>query len=178
MKFDVAGPFKIDRFTKMRIITRQSKASLRAELEKWDEGLSEACGCYVFGVRAGKGIRPFYAGQSLRRSILEEAMNSSNINKYNEVLGNRGGGSPVLFVLPWLTASRERYRKKGKGKHGSRTLDFLEDWLIGTALQKNPKLINNKQTRFLRQVHVTGVFNAKHGEATWESGKFNAMMGT
>ena len=176
MKFDVAGPFEIERYTQKSLITRHSKAALRAELEKWDEGLSDACGCYVFGVRAGKGIRPYYAGQALRRSVLEEAMNSSNINKYNEVLGDRGRGSPVLFLLPWLTNGRERYKRKSKGAQRSRILDFLEDWLIGMTLQRNPKALNNQKTRFLRKVHVTGVFNPRHGEATWESGQFNSMM--
>src|SRR5258707_879947 len=104
-------------------------------------------------------------------------MNASNINKYNEVIAKRKNGTPMLFVLPWLTNSGERYRKKTKQSgHGSPVLDFLEDWLIGLALQKNSKLINNRQTKFLRRLHVIGVFNSRHGESNSDSRAFMQMI--
>ncbi len=43
---------------------------------------------------------------------------------------------------------------------------FLERWIIAVAIEKNPDLRNNKETRFLRQIHVVGIFNAKQGEST------------
>jgi hypothetical protein len=159
------------------MITEESKKKLKEDLEEWDEGLSEACGCYVFGIRAGKGIRPFYVGQALKRSIVNEALNPSNLLKYNKVLARRGAGAPVIFVLPWLTPNYGRYKRRTKVNRQSSTLDFLEDWLIGIALQRNGNLINNRKTRLLRRVHVTGVFNPQHGESTWEAQRFNAMMG-
>jgi hypothetical protein len=48
-------------------------------------------------------------------------------------------------------------------------LDFLGRWLITHAIDKNPELINNKQTKFLRQIHVAGFFNANKGESTYAS---------
>lgn len=176
MDFDVFGPFEIGRkqlkFAKM--ITKASISNLWDDLEYASLGLSEACGCYVFGIRAGKGIRPHYAGQALKSAILSEAFNSSNILKYNQALLDQGAGTPMLFVLPLLTKGG-KYRKPSK-VDSNPILDFLEDWLIAQTLQRNPKAINNKKTKFLRRLHVTGVFNAVHGESTWDSGKFNAMM--
>jgi hypothetical protein len=106
---------------------------------------------------------------------LDEAFNSSNILKYNHALLDRKKGTPVLFVLPWLT-SGGKYRKPSTVS-SSPVLDFLEEWLIGVALQRNKKLINNQKTKFLRSVHVTGVFNPQHGEGTSDSKLFNLMMG-
>ncbi len=102
-------------------------------------------------------------------------MNHSNMTKYNVVLASTKG-TPVLFLLPWLTDGG-KLRKPSRRQGGSSVLNFVEDWLIATALQKNRELINNKQTRFLRKVHITGAFNAKHGEATSRSSKFCKMMG-
>jgi hypothetical protein len=170
MKFQIAGPFKISRFTAKRIITRRSKQRLKALFERWHPGLVEACGCYVFAVRAAKGYKPYYAGQALRRSILNEAMSSGNVTRYNEVLGDRDRGAPVLFALPWLTNSATQFRKRAKKKGArSRTLDFLEDWLISAAYRRNRHIINVRGTRFLKGLHVVGLFNAKHGESTKDS---------
>jgi len=176
MKFDIVGPFKIERYTHKSLITNDSVVALKKIIEAEEEGLSQACGCYVFGIRAGKGMTPYYAGQSLRRSIFKESMNHANITKYNVVLASTKG-TPILFLLPWLT-NGGKLRKPSKKQGSSPVLNFVEDWLIATALQKNPDLINNKQTRFLRKVHITGAFNAKHGEATNRSSKFCKLMGT
>jgi len=44
VNFDVAGPFDITRHGPKRLIAKQSIKDLRENLEKWAEGLSEACG--------------------------------------------------------------------------------------------------------------------------------------
>jgi hypothetical protein len=38
MRFDVAGPFDLDRIGKKRIITADSIKNLRSQLEEWDSG--------------------------------------------------------------------------------------------------------------------------------------------
>ena len=165
MLFDVAGPFKVKRYGKKKLITKQSLTELKQELEEWESGLCDACGCYVFAIRAGKGYTPYYVGQACKRAILDEALNPSNRGKYNEVCSETNG-MPVLFFLPMRTPTR-RFRKKGSGRLPA--IDFLERWLIAQAIDKNSRLINNKETRFLRKIHVVGVFNAGQGEATSDS---------
>jgi hypothetical protein len=159
VNFDVAGPFEITRHGKKRMIIEQSMPDLRPQLESWKPGLSGACGCYVFALKAGRGYTPYYVGQACKTSILREALNPSNREKYNKVC-SEGKGSPVIFFLPKLTP-KGRYRKKGRR---SAAIDFLERWLIAAAIEKNPGLINNKLTRFLRNIHVVGVFNAGKGK--------------
>ena len=101
MRFDVAGPFKLTRHGTKKLITEQSLADLKTELESWDPGLSEACGCYVFAIRTPKGYTPYYIGQASKRSIAGEALNPSNGEKYNKAC-SESKGSPIIFLLPKL----------------------------------------------------------------------------
>jgi len=96
--------------------------------------------------------------------MLIEALNPSNREKYNKVC-SESKGRPVVFFLTMLTPNG-RYKKKGSR---SASTDFLERWLIATAITKNNHLINNKETRFLRKIPVVGLLNAKRGEATSSS---------
>ena len=163
MRFDVAGPFEITRHGKKRNITKESLLKLETDREEWEDGLSESCGCYVFGKRAGGGITPWYVGQACKRPMLKEALNSDNIAKYNRVIDD-DKGTPLLFVIPARTPMGKLRKRPQNGDLSS--LDFLERWLISVAIEKNVDLINNKETRFLRDLHVVGIFNPKKGEFT------------
>ncbi len=159
MNFDVAGPFKLTRHGTKKLITDRSLTDLKAQLETLHSGLSKACGCYVFAIHTPKGYTPYYVGQASKSSIAGEALNPLNREKYNKAC-SESKGSPTIFLLPKLTP-KGRYKKKGRA---STTIDFLERWLIAAALEKNPDLINTKETRFLRKISVVGIFNAKKGK--------------
>jgi hypothetical protein len=167
MNFDVAGPFEVSRHGPKALITKQSEADLKLQLEEWAGGLSEACGCYVFALRAGKGYTPHYVGQACKNSLLKESLNATNVVAYNEILGE-SKGTPVLFLIPLLTPNG-KFRKQTTGERAIPEVDFLEHWLIAEALRKNDGLKNNKETRFLRKIHVVGIFNSRQGEATLAS---------
>ena len=171
MRFVVAGPFELRRYGKKHLISQESMADLEQELEQ-TPGLSEACGCYVFAIRAGKGYTPYYVGQACKRSLLRESMNPSNIGKYNSAC-SASNGRPFVFFLPMRTP-KGRYRKKGTG---TGALDFLERWLIATAISKNDTLINTKQTHFLRNITVAGVFNANKGKPPKASQQLKRALG-
>lgn len=94
--------------------------------------------------------------------MLKEALNSDNIAKYNHVLDD-DKGTPLLFVIPARTPTGKLRRRPENGN--LRSLDFFERWLIAAAIEKNPYLINNRETKFLRELHVVGIFNAKQGES-------------
>lgn len=162
MNFDVLGPYPLSRHTPKNIVTDQTLKDLKHELDAKKPGLSDACGCYVFAIRAGKGYTPYYVGQACKSSILKESLNPANREKYNKVIAEYRG-MPVLFFLPMKTP-KGAYRKRPDGSLP--TLDFMERWLIAEAIQKNGDLINNKETRFLRNIHIPGLFNARQGDNT------------
>lgn len=134
MNFDVAGPSFLTRHRKKSIITQESLTDLKRELDASHPGLAKACGCYVFAIKAGKGYTPYYVGQACKLLLPREAMNPTNREKYNRAC--EGKGMPTLFFIPKLTP-QGRYRTKGGS---SRTIDFLERWLVAKALKKNPNL--------------------------------------
>jgi hypothetical protein len=82
---------------------------------------------------------------------------STNILKYNEVLND--SGTHLLFIIPARTPKRKFRKRPESGDFAA--LSFLEDWLIGAAIERNPNLINNKKTKFLRRLHVHGFFMLK-----------------
>jgi len=173
MQFDVAGPFKLERFTKAQIFTKDTPKCLKATFEDWDSGLANAYGCYVFALKAGQGWKPWYVGQAFKRVIWKEATNSDNLAKYNKCIGDRKG-TPYLFALPWCTPSG-RYSKKS-GADSSPSIDFLEDWLIEQSLMRNDKLINSKRTMLVRKLEVYGLLNAGPGEETKSSRQLKDVL--
>jgi hypothetical protein len=155
MQFGVEGPFEVTRHDDKKLIDNRSLADLRTAVEDHCEGLSRAC-CYVFAIRAGQGYTPHYVGQACVTSLVGEALNASNCMKYNKI--KNGKGTPVIFLLPLLTKTGKFRKRPASGKLPS--IEFLEKWLITTCLVKNPNLQNNKLTKHLRQVRVTGVLNS------------------
>lgn len=163
MNFDVIGPVEITRFSSKNIVNKDSLHDFKEKLEAIEPGLASACGCYVFAKRAGQGMKPWYVGQACKSSMANEALNAENRGKYNDIDSK---GTPVMFVIPARTP-KGKLRKRPSEPLAS--LDFLEKWLIAAAIERNPELINNKETRFLRNLHVVGLINAKKGESNGSS---------
>lgn len=173
MNFEVYGPYELKRFGHLHgIITNQSKRLLKTTLNNEMPGLAAARGCYLFAIQAGLGYTPYYVGQSSRQSLLDEALSTHKLTIYSKVCTNTHG-TPVLFFLPKITATGRYSYASTKSK----AVTFLERWLIAQALKKNPKLYNTSETKFLRQLHATGIFNATKGEATTESRELKKALG-
>jgi hypothetical protein len=67
--------------------------------------------------------------------------------------------------------------KPTKSKAGElKAVTFLEEWLIASALHKNQELVNEKNTHFLKNLHVVGIFNAEVGEAHAGSKEFKRAI--
>jgi hypothetical protein len=167
MHFDVFGPFEIPRNESKTLIDYKRLSEIEEEADEVKPGLSQACGCYVFVIRAAKGYTPWYVGQSRRSSILKEAFNDSNQKKFHDVMNRKGNsGTPMIFLLPMLTDGGSKFRKPTRQDGGLAAVAFLEQWLIGQALLKNADLVNVHYTKYLKNMHVTGIFNPKQGKPT------------
>ena len=171
----MCGPFKLSRFTKKKLITTDTLQELQEKLSESHPGIADGCGGYVFCLRNPSGIKPWYAGQANRSRLVAEALNPSNREKYNKVISERKG-TPMLYLLPLLTNKFGKYARPTASNGGRSSINFLEDWLIASALQVNPNLANSKKTRMLRQLHVTGLFNPTRGEATHSSGSLKSAL--
>lgn len=170
MNYDIYGPISIphdDGF-----ISKLFQDFWTNHVETVREGLSRACGCYVFAVRSGGGIMPWYVGMNASDGgFRSECFQTHKLQHYNEALRNYDRGTPVLFLIPRLTPTRNF------ASPHEREIEFVETWLMATALRKNPDLKNKRDTGYLRDLHIRGIFNPAPGEANSESSLLKGCLG-
>ena len=121
-------------------------------VENESPGLPEACGCYIFSIKAGQGITPWYVGQS-KTGFRKECFQSHKRNHFHEVVNKHVKGTPILTFIARLTPNN-----KFKDTLDKPEADFIEQQLIQYALVKNPELINVKNTKLPKQIQIPGFF--------------------
>jgi hypothetical protein len=157
MRFIVSPAFKIDRKPNNHVdATRKSRARFWRTVEEEWEGLKDASGCYVFGLKTGGGPVPWYVGKAERQSFEKEIFAIHKLHHYDDVLAGIKG-TPYVFLIPCITPT-ERYCKPTRNRNAS--IRFLETLLIGMAIRRNPRLKNAKDTSLLRTLRVRGLINS------------------
>jgi hypothetical protein len=160
MYFDVIGGFHIERKPNRHgLFDKEFWRRVRSR----DEDVPDACGCYIFALKNGSNIVAWYVGKTEKLTFEKECFQATKVNYYNEVLADHNG-SALLFLLPRMTASGNKYSKPTKS--GYRDIDFLEKLLIGIALERNPLLMNIKNTKLLKEMVVPGVMNSPQARPT------------
>ena len=133
MKFNIQGPFELDRYKGLI----DSSAEARRDYWEWvDEdmpGLPDACGCYVFAIKASRGTLPWYIGKAEKQPFKKECLSHHKINHFNNAIAERRG-CPVIFFIPQLTNSGS-FRKPTVSTR--KAITELESLLIGMALSRN-----------------------------------------
>lgn len=164
MQYEVFGAFKVPRRktgvgNRVLILDPNTLREFWAEIDEDEPDLSQAQGCYLFGIRASRGIRPWYVGQT-RRTFKDECFAPGKCIIYQGVYGEVARGTPILLLIARLTPRGDAfYTGRGRPKEFA----FLEKMLIGLALRQNSNLSNKKDTRFLREIIVPGVVNNSPG---------------
>lgn len=162
--FEVLGPFEIEpykgRYGARHIGSDEVKAF-------WSQNLKFAgrCGCYVFGIKAGRGTTPGYVGKATK-TFKQEIFNASNLNKYNKFLTDYKKGRLVIFLV---VAPIKR------GSNNTRHISDLEDFLIQTAIAVNPELQNIKGTQ-KADWSIRGVLRSKQGQPPKAASMFRQLM--
>ncbi len=160
-------------------IIADDKRSLSAFWNAVDEvcgyQISTACGCYVFSIRAGRGVLPWYVGKAEKQSFRAECFAAHKLNIYNKVLANRKGGTPLLTFVAKHTPNWAIVSPRGSNQ---KDIQFLEDFLIASAIQRNPRLVNIRSTKMLKDMIVHGVLNTPQGKQRESVRAFRELMGT
>ena len=78
------------------------------------ESLRNRQGVYVFGMRAGLGITPYYVGKTVRE-FEDECFAYHKLDKYHEAINNQAG-KPVMFFIA---------RPIGRGKIQSKQISQM-----------------------------------------------------
>jgi hypothetical protein len=161
VKFSVFGPFEAPRQNGLIDLSAEAKRAFWSEVEDACPGLSSACGCYIFVVKAKRGALPWYVGRTTKRTFKGEALGSYQAHHYNFALtngnGQKVGVKPHLYFLAKETPTG-RFAKPSQNSHAD--IEFLETFMFGIGLNRNGKLRNSKDTRFLKNIVVPGVVNS------------------
>lgn len=116
-------------------------ANLNASL---GDEFSAGIGCYVFSIRAGRGVLPWYVGLAEKQSFRKECFTHHKINHYNNAIA-APKGTPLLTLVAKYTAGGKLVRPTGGSQRDVRP--HLEAMLIGKCLGRNGKLPNVKDTK-------------------------------
>ncbi|MCX4152648.1 MULTISPECIES: hypothetical protein [Paraburkholderia] len=138
-----------------------------------ENGLSGAIGCYIFSIRAGKGVLPWYVGLAMKQSFRKECFTSHKLLHYNNSVAGRKG-TPLLTLIPKYTPNGRLVCPTGSSH---RDIEFLETMLISNCLSRNRDLCNKKDTKLLREMIVSGFLNTPKGKVTSSVSAFRILIG-
>jgi len=122
-------------------------------------------GCYVFGIRAGKGWTPGYVGKATK-SFKQEVFAHHKLTRYQQFLADYLKGTPVVFFI---------IAPKKKGAPNSAHIGQLESFLIQVGLAANPNLLNVKGTK-AEEWGIAGVLRGGKGKTSATAKQFSKLM--
>lgn len=157
MEFATYGPFEVPRNGTRVDRTAPALRDFWDAVEDQQEGLTAACGCYVFSIRD----RAWYVGMAEKQSFKRECFTAHKLVQFNESLSQVQGRPQLFFIAKHTPAGR--FSKPSS--RGHRDIRALESLLIGLALSRNPELQNVSGTKLFREMHVPGILNTRRGEA-------------
>lgn len=159
--FDVFGPFELSpesaKSGKLPIdFWRIVNESAKKYLFNSDDELSSASGCYLFAMKRGKAIFPWYVGMTISENgFRSEIFQYHKLVRYTAVVDKCAQGwMPCIFLFPLILTNRYKF---GAGKSKKAVITWLERMLIGFAYWRNPNLENKKDIALLRDVTVRGL---------------------
>ena len=160
MRFAVYGAYELPRKNgKVIDDTAKSKRAFWGRVDEDIEGLSEACGCYVFAAQN----KPWYVGLAGKQSFRKECLTSHKVSIYNRSLAEYERAAPWLYLIAKLTPGDNF---ASPSVNGHKDVSALEKVLIGLAIARNPNVSNIQGTKFLREMNVPGLINSEPGQAS------------
>lgn len=164
-QFICHGPYAVPtkKLNAGRVITNSEIKSF------WDQYSEIAAlkGCYVFGMRAGRGVTPLYVGKATR-SFKQEVFTPHKLKNYLMALATYRVGTPILFFVVYPPGRR--------GVVNERHIGELERFLIQQAFLANPRLMNIKHAA-VPNWGIVGVLRSENNGAPPKSARaFKAML--
>ncbi len=171
-KFVPYGPFEMPVDGAQIDRTRENEFWNNVRLQH--PGLPKAVGCYIFAIRAGRGIKPWYVGKTERLGFQGESWQPHKLLHYQGVLAKRERGTPLLHFLAKYTKSGKKFARPTTNE--LRSVRTLEKMLMAACLRRNGNLCNKSGKRPL-QIEVPGFMNESPGQRTREARDLAQLLG-
>jgi len=123
-------------------------------------------GCYVFSMRAGRGITPGYVGKT-RKNFKQEVFGAHQLMRYYEFMASYERGRPVFFFV---------VAAQSAGKPNDSKIRAVEKYLIDLGLTVNPDLLNKRDTK-PPGWGIQGVIRGGQGKVSAGTSSFRKMLG-
>lgn len=111
-----------------------------------------------FSIASTGGSKPWYVGMTAA-GFKNECFQAPKQNYYHKALLARQG-VPYLHLIALVTPTQRFVRSPGNQVSA---IEFLEKTLIARALDKNPELMNVRDTKFLKELVVEGFIKGGPG---------------
>ncbi|MCZ6653866.1 MAG: hypothetical protein O7D91_12670 [Planctomycetota bacterium] len=162
-KFQVQGPFEVPvyRGSAGRIIG----ASEGRRFFQAHKAHEKRVGCYIFGMRAGRGMTPAYVGKATK-GFGQECFTPHKLEKYNQCLVDYERGTPILFFLELPNR---------RGATNVKHVKELESFLVQIGVASNVDLLNVQGTR-VAEWSITGVLRGGSGVPSRAAKEFKKLM--
>lgn len=160
--FKVEGPFDVP--TQPKVASKMVAEDLSCFWQHC-HALKLKVGCYVFAVRAGRGMTPLYVGKTTN-AFEKECFTDHKINHYNYALAPYKKGTPVMFFVSYPAK---------KGKVSASDISDLEDFLIQVGRTINPDLRNIKGAKEPTW-GIKGVIRSGKGKANCSEKAFRQVF--
>lgn len=168
-KYRVFGPFEIPRMSNLKRVDKTALKDFWEALHEKNVGLASASGCYIFGIRAGKGAKPWYVGQATK-TFKQECFTDHKLLHYNSILTERMG-TPILFLLARMTPTG-RFAAKLNTKEAA----WVEERLIHQCLDANDDLLNVRNTAFSQEIIIPGILNSPKSRRSREERELRKLL--
>jgi len=152
----------------------------------WDQFASDpenipdfpkATGVYVIGVRHGNNITPHYIGTSKGYSYQLACFQERS--RIEHIVRQRG--APVIFFLPRVSdKSDQKVEGIKKTKSILDNMEFVEKWLLGYGIVKNPKITTGEGViaKIIRELRIEGFVNSrKRGKPSKSVRQLRTLLG-
>ena len=163
-EFTVVGPLKIPLYKGKggRTITDENVDRFWEANKKY----RKRRGCYVFAIRAGKGLTPGYVGKATKK-LKQEVFAHHKLTRYQQFLADYAKGTPVIFFV---------LAPVQKGKPNLVQIGQVEKYLIDLAVTANPDLLNEKGAS-PNKWGIKGVIRGGKGKTSHGTRDFRLMLG-
>lgn len=162
--FTVHGPYDVP--VHEGKVSRTITEDQAREFWKLHHDLAMRKGCYVFAIRAGRGIKPYWVGRATK-TFRQEVFAPHKLSKYQKALVDYAKGTPIMFLL---TLPNQ------KGKPNLTGIKDLEAFLIQVGVSRNPDLLNTVGTG-AENWSISGVLRSNAGQPSKAAQTFRKLMG-
>lgn len=153
MYYEPYGPFSLRGFLDNG--SRNWRAQFWSVVEKHEFGLSRAQGVYLFSLRRGDRHMPWYVGKTCSvGGFSQECFQDHKVRTYRNVT-SENPGEPFLHLIALVESGRLNFCRPSKS--ADRYALRVETYLIEMCLARNPELMNDRKTKFVRELEISGV---------------------